>query len=478
MAYNSEDIKKMIELNGEAIIPTIISKLITDHNTTADKMKRYYNRYTGVDVPIRNRINKDKAGVALNNKIHIDHEGIIIDEIKGYIFGYPIKTEFNSEAEAESKIVNGIIQKLETINNNDALNEETGELSSVCGYAGRLVYFDTDGQLRIMNTKPWETIFIVNNSTELVEYALIYYDWDIVDYKTGRITKTTKVEWYDKSNVYYYFKSGSKYIIETSQETGYKNPQQHFFQYVPVIKFKANNLEQSDLEKVVGLIDSYDELISDAQNEIQEFVHAYLKTTGAELPAEERIALRMSGVINLPDKDASVDFLTKNINGDFFEQQKKTLREEIYNTSKSVNMSDEKFNAGGVESGEARKWKLLPLEFKAITKERKFTEGLLYQWQVITSAVDKEFTFDYLQLEFTFIRNLPIDYLYYAEVANKLLGILPKIDILSRLPFVKNPKETYDKLEQESDVNLDKIPTELDLESRVQKLLADNASTQ
>lgn len=470
--YNSEDIKKMIDLNDETIIPKIIEQLIKDHKADADKMYNYYLRYTGDKVPIQSRPNKDKAGIRVNNKIHCDYEGIIIDEIKGYIWGHAIKTEYQDEDEKVSKEVNAKIEMLETKNNLDSLDEETGELSSICGYAGRLLYYDLNGDLKIMNTKPWQTIFIINNSTEETDYALIYYPWDVVDYKSGKIKKTIKAEFYDEDEIRFYIKDSSKFVIEKDDNGKNIEPKKHLFDYVPVIKFKANNMEQSDLKKVTGLIDSYDELVSDAQNEIQEFVHAYLTTTGAYITPEERIALRQTGVINIPDKDAVVAFLTKNINDTFFEHQKQTLKEEIFNNSKTVNMSDDKFNAGGVESGEARKWKLLALEFKAISKERKFAEALRMQWKVITSAPGSEYKFDYLKLNFTFTRNLPIDFLYYTDIATKLQTVpIPKIDILSLLPFVKNAKATLEAYEKEQELDLDLVPSEEELNAKIQALL-------
>lgn len=474
--YNSEDIRKMLEQSDYEMLPKIVEKLIADHKGQSEKMLKYYKRYTGETVPIQSRPNKDKAGVSVNNRIHADYEGIIIDEIKGYVWGNAIKVSYRDDNTETANKVNDEIENLRVLNNLDSLDEETGELSSICGYAGRLLYYDKEGNLKIMNTKPWETIFVINNSTDLIDYALIYYPWDIVDIKTGQIKKTIKVEWYDSENIYYLVKDGGKYKFENIDEPEYKNPQRHLFKFTPVIKFKANNLEQSDLEKVTPLIDAYDELISDAQNEIQEFVHAYLKTTGAEITAEERIALRKSGIINLPDKDADADFLIKNINGDFFEQQKKTVKEEIFNTSKTVNMSDEKFSAGGVESGEARKWKLLALEFKAITKERKFTEGLRNMWRVITSSPESEYKFDYTKLSFVFIRNLPIDFLYYSEVANKMLGIIPKLDILTYLPFVKNPQDSLERLQTEQEVNLDTVPTDEEINKKVQDILNNNGN--
>lgn len=61
------------------------------------------------------------------------------------------------------------------------------------------------------------------------------------------------------------------------------------------------------------------------------------------------------------------------------------MNQNIYKFSSSVDMSDESFS-GASQSGESRKWKLLSLEFKAITKERKFTTGLRSMFKVISSS--------------------------------------------------------------------------------------------
>lgn len=456
---NSEEIVKMIEAQGDAIMSKIILDAIEAHKPQAEKMFRLYNRYKG-DVPIKERRSPDKAGISLNNKINNDYEGIIVDEIVGYIWGHSIVTSYNDEGLKES--VGKILERFEILNNIDSLDEETGEYSCGCGYGARLCYFDKLGELRVMNTKPWQTYFIYNNSTDEIDYAMIYYPWEIVDVPSGKVTKTTKVEWYNKEEVSYWIKQGGRFEKEKLEEGGYQNPQPHNFDFVPVIKFKGNNLEQSDLEKVESLIDGYNELISDAQNELQEFVHAYLAATGASIDEEERLKSRRTRVFNLPDKESHLEFITKDINDAFFEHQKKTLNDNIFRFSKTVDMNDEKFSAGGAESGEARKWKLLALEFKAVKKERKFIEGLRMMYKVIASAWNKrQMSVDYLKLNFQFTRSLPIDFLYYADIALKLKGTLSLLTILSLLPFVKDPQTELDKLEEEQTVNLDLIPEKI-----------------
>lgn len=476
----SEDITRLLEKEDSVITGKVIKDIISDFTQKkSPQMKKYYDRFTG-DVPIKKRTLKNESALEpINNKINVDHEGVIIDQIVGYIWGHEVKTTYNVDDVKIKAAVEDKIREISVRNNLSSLDEETGEFSCCCGYGTRLCYIDTEGEIRIMNTNPWETIIIYNNSTGEADYALIFYPWTYVE-ASGKVVKTEKVEFYDREAVSYWIKEGSKYRPEKASESGilnealYQNPQKHLFDGVPVIKFKANNNEQSDLEKAIALIDAYNELTSDAQNEIQEFVHAYLKTVGAEINEQERIEARRSRVFNLPDKEADVDFIVKNINDSFFQNQKKQIKADIHLTTKTVDMNDEKFTAGGAESGEARKWKLLALEFKAIKKERKFSEGLRAMWKLIASNLKKtNFELDYLLLNFTFQRSLPIDFLYYAEIATKYRGTLPLEDILNLIPFVKDAKQVLERLEKENEVNLDNIPGENELNQMIQKILAE-----
>lgn len=95
-------------------------------------------------------------------------------------------------------------------------------------------------------------------------------------------------------------------------------------------------------------------------------------------------------------------------------------------------------------------------------------------WKLIASNLKKtNFELDYLLLNFTFQRSLPIDFLYYAEIATKYRGTLPLEDILNLIPFVKDAKQVLERLEKENEVNLDNIPGENELNQMIQKILAE-----
>lgn len=84
--------------------------------------------------------------------------------------------------------------------------------------------------------------------------------------------------------------------------------------------------------------------------------------------------------------------------------------------AKSVNFADEEF--AGNASGIAMKLKMMALENKCITMERKFTSSLRYQFKVLFSAWAKRKGFakeDYLKVFFGFKRNLPANILDEAQ---------------------------------------------------------------
>lgn len=442
---NSKDVVKMIENYGNEINHRIIMDLIDEHRPVRDRMIRDYNEYAG-NVPINSRVfdNPNK----LNNKLNNDFRGEIIDGITGYMFGKPItwKIDDTAYSEGDKKRIEKAIKDFRKRNNVEDLDSITGEFASICGYAARLCWIDGEGLERIMNLHPWEVIFVEDVTIQDVVFALVYYT---VTEKTGNTTRErTVVEWYDKTNVTYFVTDNNgKFVPDASGLFGKSGP--HLFDFVPVIRFNNNNLQSSDFEKVRSLIDAYDRTLSDVQNEIEEFRLAYLLIFGAEITPETLKLLRQTGALGLAEGE-DARFLTKQADANFIELHKKTLSENIYKFSKSVDMSDEQFS-GASQSGESRKWKLLGLEFRAITKERKFKAGLDQMMRVICSAWQKkQVPLQYEDIEFVFTRSLPVDMLYLGDVVQKLKGIVSDETLLGMLPFITDVVRELELIEQEN----------------------------
>jgi SPP1 family phage portal protein len=332
-------------------------------------------------------------------------------------------------------------------NNIEDVDGETGKMMSICGYGARLMYINTDGQESVLNVDPWECIFIYDGTTSQLQYALRYYPiYKVVE---GNTIEKYKVEWYDNEyREVYLQQSADRYEI-VQEET-----KPHLFDYVPLIEFPNNQERIGDFEKVAPLIDAYDKTMSDAQNEIEEFRMAYLIFKGLVPDAKMIRDARQSGAFGLPDIDMDMSFLTKNISDVLIENHKKTLNDNIYKFSKTVDMSAENFS-GAAMSGEARKWKLLGLENKAITKERKFTGALINQFKVLVSAWRKKgIDIEPTDVYWEFKRNLPVELSMEAKTTSELMGKVSEETRLSLLSFIDDPKWEIEKMAAEQAMRL------------------------
>lgn len=424
-------------------IQEVIEKIIEWHRPHSEKMIGLYKRYNGHGIPIQHRNIKDPKKP--NNKLFHDYRGYIIDQVVGYLFGQPIAYQIDKRFYSDDQF-NKFKDKLSifnTLNMVDDLDGELGKIMSICGYASRLLYVDTDGNERIMNVFPWESVFIENNG--VITNAIRYYP--VYDLERNKIIK---VEWYDNENVYFFTLDDGLIPDPT------KPVQKHFFDYVPLILFSNNDEEKGDFEKVESLIDAYDKIISDSVNEIESFANAYMKFKGASIDEETIEKAKQTGAFLIPE-DGDADFITKNINDTFVENNKKTLNENIHKFSASVDMSDEKFS-GSAQTGESRKWKMLALENKAGKKALKFSKGLREQFKVLCSAWKKKnIDLNYLDIFWEFKRNVPIDLLYISQYASQMKGIHSDRTLLSQIPYIDDVDYELELMQQEKEesINLD-----------------------
>lgn len=175
-----------------------------------------------------------------------------------------------------------------------------------------------------------------------------------------------------------------------------------------------------------------------------------MKGLGADDETLEK--LKETGVLQLLEENDEVSYLTKDINDAIIENHLNRLEKDILRFAKSVNFTDESF-AGNV-SGVAMKFKLMALENKSITMERKMTAALRYQFKILFSAwgtKGKASEDDYLKVWFGFTRNLPVNLLEESQIAGGLKGLVSEETRLSLLSFVDDVQYEIDKMKEEQD---------------------------
>ena len=415
----------------------IISDLIEEHTVRAVKMKRLYEEYKG-DVPIKHREYDYNEGEKVDERIPSDYRGYIVDTLTGYLFCNPIAYGLDKEQYGEATgaydNVSTALKMFARRNSLADLDSETGKKASICGYGARLMYFDTDAKVRIMNINPWEAIFIENPSTGDPEYAMLYYP---MEYDDG--SSRMHVEWYDRTN-------WQEFELDGGIFKPLDQPKKHMFDGVPLIEFPNNEERLGDFEKVRESIDAYDILLSDVQSELEEQRLAYMVFSGSQIDRETLVKARQTGAFNLPESTDKVYYLVKTMSDNVIENQKKTLRENIHKFSKTVDMNDESFS-GASQSGESRKWKLLAMENLCITKERKFSKALRTQFSII-EKVWKATNIPIIEdtITWQFKRNLPVEMTHEAEILSKLNGHISNKTRLGLASFIDDAETELNQM--------------------------------
>lgn len=450
---------KAIKENG--ITLDLLSRVIKKHIPNAEYNKKLYDRYQVLDksVPIFSREPRfDEGEETINNKINNDYFGEIIDFKVGYFAGSPISYSYSDTKEAKEDTgdvgdsaaesdeardeASKALSDFVTRNNMFDVDMECTKYASICGYSGRLLYHDPDGNERVMAIAPYETI-ILSETGELSEptYAIRYYRYTDID-DTTRL----KVEFYDNDGKIYFFEGEPYEFVETGTA-------ENLYGYCPLQGIANNKELLGDAEKVLELIDAYDRVVSDNSNDTESFANAYMVYENINISDEEIKRAQKTGAITYRAgaNGGKVYFLTKDLNGTFVENHLKRIEENIYRFSKTPNLSDESF---GTASGVALKFKLTGLEAKCGMFQAKMIAAGNYMFKVWASAMQKrEINVDPLQCVMEFSRNFPLDLLSEAQAAQALIaaGLPKRVAYQIALSAIDDIDYVMDLIQEEQD---------------------------
>lgn len=429
-----------IEELTEAGIYTLMKDYKQKHMPRLEKLQKYYETKND----ILDRVYTDKGKP--NNKIANGFAKYIVDVLRGYFTGEPVRYV------SKNKNFMSILQQ--TFDYNDEHNENS-RIAKVMGIKGRcfeILYIDEDSKIRFKHVSPDSMFAIYDNSLEENMIAAVRY-YNIRKLEAG--TTVTKVEVYLKEKTMYYEEDQGTLILLYEKE--------NLFGGVPVIEFVNNDEYLGDFETVISLINAYDKAQSDSLNELEYFADAYLVLQGMpETNKDDVKEMKENRVIVLPDamegEKAGAYWLTKDINDTLVENLKKRLQSDIHKYSMSPDLNDESF-AGNL-SGVAIEYKLWGLEQAAITKESNFKLGLQRRIELICNMlrIKGQGTFNYLDIEMSFTRNMPTNIPELVTMAQDAAGMISNQTRISLLPFIEDPQAEIDRLKQEQgEIDLDSL---------------------
>ena len=142
--------------------------------------------------------------------------------------------------------------------------------------------------------------------------------------------------------------------------------------------------------------------------------------------------LREDKALAMPDSDARVEWLCKQLNEADAEVLRAAIRSDIHKMSLVPDLTDEQF--AGNSSGVAMRYKLLGLEQLTKIKERWFREGLRARLEGFAHflACRGEKPLDADSVRMIFSRSLPVNELENAQTLSELKDILPQEELARR----------------------------------------------
>lgn len=451
---------RALDENGGVPTIEIIQKILNKHRPKREHMLGLYNRYLShVDgVPIFHRKFEDPS--AINNKIANDYFSELINTKVGYFAGAPFSYSYSQLAEtdkdenpfsddetipqtqADIDNANKVIERF-TIRNNIADKDlEITKLAEICGYAGRLLYINTEGDESIKVINPWECVILARDEITEPSYGIWYYEEEYIIYGMSKQVRT--IEFYNATDCYIFEDGLQGWIL--------KDQFKHMFDYCPLQGIPNNREMLGGAEKVLSLIDGIDRTVSDCNSEIEAFKLAYLLVYGVQLDDKTLQEAKRTGCFNIPPMGATeskIEYLTKQINDTFVENHLNRLEKNIYKFAQTPDMNE--LATAGI-SGVAMKLKLFGLETRTVMFERKFQAAAMYMWKVLCSAWrKKQINVDYTEIIMEFKRSMPVDLAYEADTLSKLNGLVSQHTSLGLCSFVDSPDYELELMEKEKD---------------------------
>lgn len=417
-----------------------LSKMIQHHKEHQQpRLKVLQDYYEGDNTTVLRANRRREEHLADHRATHAFAE-YVSGFIQGYMVGIPLKTAYPDET---------VNEQLKDINRTNDADEHNSELvldQSIYGRAYELLYRNQLDEIRFTVLDVLETFVIYDDTVERNPIAGIRY-----------FTNQFKDE---ETNVYVYADENIfRYTLGDDGKLTEQEVKPHAFGGVPIIEYSNNRFRRGDFEKVLNLIDLYDEGQSDTSNYMTDFNDAMLKIVGnLDIDASEAKEMKKNNILMLqtePDAEgrhsqADADYIYKKYDVNGTEAYKDRVKNDIHMFTHTPNMDDDKF--AGNQSGESLKYKLFGLEQKRSIKERLFKKSLRDRYRLINNIMTlaAEGAFDVNDITITFTPNLPKSVKDEIEAFAKLGGDLSDETKLSLLSFVDNPKEEMEKMKKEN----------------------------
>ncbi|UUY59921.1 phage portal protein [Staphylococcus epidermidis] len=438
--------------------PNDISDFIRHHlEAQVPRLQMLDDYYQGLNFNIMRNKRRREKHLADNRAAH-DFASYITDFINGYCFGHAIQVQ------SEGNMTQDKIDQLHAINDIDSHNRSLGLDLSIFGRAYEYIIRNQQDEVRIYKSDPRNTFVIYDTTIEKNSIMAVRY-WKVSTEDSVEMTEAESNIYYVDvitDNATYFYEANSVTNLELSER---KPPEAHSFGKVTITEFSNNEKRRGDFEKVIPLIDLYDEAQSDTANYMSDLNDAMLLIKGnVDLNEEVATLQKEANVFHLaPPEYTTVDdkvtegnvdaqYIYKQYDVSGVESYKTRIAKDIHTLTNTPDMTDENF--GGQQSGEAMKYKLFGLEQRTAIKEGLFRKGLVRRYKLVGEimSINREIDKDNLRdLIFTFTRNLPKSLTEEMQMYINSGGEISQRTLMSLVSFIDNPKDEVERIRKEQE---------------------------
>lgn len=463
-----------IEFESQKWIARLKNFVGTHRAEQLDRLKEL-KRYYLADNNIKYRDEKSDKYSA-DNRIASDWAKYITVFEQGYMLGNPVEYK-NENAEIQALIDNFSKQ-----NNEQEHNVAIKTDLAIYGRAYELLntFQDVDGSVwvKLYRMNPEQTFVIYDDSYE--QRSLMAVNYYSISYGNGHKRDFVKV--YTDNAIYEY--------VDDNQEADtlrLKETSEHFFNGVPVNEFSNNTDRTGAFEAVLDSIDAYDLSQSELANFQQDSNEALLVISGNPFTGVEdkdfledgrinpngRLAVSQSfkkaKILVLDDNpipggsSPSAHYLIKSYDTAGAEAYKERLVNDILRFTFTPDTTDNNF--GGVQSGEAMKYKMMAADNYRGKQELLFEKGLMRRLRLAVNIwkIKGNDSGNYAlinETDIVFTPNLPQNNNEMVAIVKNLYGVVSEqtiVEILERVTGV-NAETELKRLKEDTEKALEMLP--------------------
>lgn len=430
-----------------------ISDFITHHlEAQRPRLQMLDDYYQGLNYNVMRSNNRRREKHLADNRVAHDFASYIADFINGYCFGHAIQVQ------SDKNMTQKAIDSLHNLNDIDSHNRSIGLDLSIFGRAYEYIIRNQDDEVRIYKSDAKNTFVIYDTTVQQNSIAAVRY-WKVDE---DEDTDMYHIDFITDQATYFFVGSKSTNLKITER----KPPELHSFGKVTITEFNNNEKRRGDFEKVIPLIDLYDNAQSDTANYMSDLNDAMLLIKGnIDLGDENVVRLQKEANVfhlqppeytddnervNEGNVDAEYIYKQYDVNG--VESYKDRISRNIHMFTNTPDMTDENFS--GNQSGEAMKYKLFGLEQRTAIKEGLFRKGLRRRYKLIGEimSVNRELDKDNIKdLVFTFTRNLPKSLTEEMQMYVNAGGEISQKTLMSLVSFIDNPQQEAERIKQEQE---------------------------